>query len=198
MPPQSDRLFMNYFLRKNKVDFRRWYERIVPFSMSELKRFDHGRSIFVFREDYENALRVKQQLYAIRASMDDKHTDYLDNTLIKRNPSNEQYLVERELYNDIYAVWKAVCFPKDRPQLKTIDPVLLGGLLRTERMQKNIPAKHVAELVGISEKTLYSYEDGIRMVRVDVFYKMCQIYKIDLDITLSKAIPKWFGYHLGF
>lgn len=178
---------MNYFVRNSLDDFNRWFKRIVPFAMSELKQYGHGTSFMTFRNEYEDALRVKHQLYSIEILLDDRHLEYLEETIISNRPSAEPRPIERELRMDIFEVWRAVCFPKDKPQIKTVKPVMLGGLLRAERLKRNIPARHAAGLVGIAEKTLYHYEDGTRMLRVDVFYKLCQIYKADPNELLKEA-----------
>ena len=91
------------------------------------------------------------------------------------------------MYHEIFHVWQTICFPKGKSQLKTINPVLLGGELRRMRIEQGIPAKHVAGLIGIAEKTLYSYEEGTRMMRVDTFYKICQIYKADSKGIFEKV-----------
>lgn len=184
---QSDEWLMNYFIRNNINDFGRWYEHIVPFAMSELKQFECGRSTVIFREEYEDALRVKQQLYAIKELLDNEHICYLEEVLIQRRRDKDQGIYRPKLFDEIFEIWRTVCFPNGKSQLKIVDPVLLGGELKAMRMERHIPAKHVAGLVGIAEQTLYCYEEGSRTIRVDTFYQFCQIYKSDPGEILQKT-----------
>ncbi len=167
---------MNYYLRNNYDDFLRWCKEIVPYALFDLYQFQHGKSIVLFRRDYDDALQIKSQLYAIRILLNEEQKFYFEESLLNNKPIHRT--VKKEYENIIFSTWKKVCFRKDKPQIRTIDPVLLGGKLRALRKNMGIPAKHVAELVNISENTLYSYEEGIRMMRLDTFYKLCQIYNI--------------------
>ena len=36
-----------------------------------------------------------------------------------------------------------------------------------------------ARYLEISENTLRSYEDGTRIIRIDIFYKLMQLYEVD-------------------
>ncbi|MBR3319877.1 helix-turn-helix transcriptional regulator [Candidatus Saccharibacteria bacterium] len=183
---------MNHFLRENKDDFMRWCKHIVPYALTDLRNFDYGMRILLHHDDYEYDLKVKRQLYVLSALLDENHRDYLYDTLLDSNDYHGLSLVERELYNDIYEVWRAVCFPNGRSSIETISPVLLGGELKAERMIKGIPAKHAAELVGIAEKTLYCYEEGTRIMRIDTFYKLCQIYKARPEDIIERSTEHYY------
>ena len=178
---------MNYFLRNNKDDFYRWYRHIVPYARAELLSFKAGKSVAIFRDDYQEALRVKRQECAIKRMLNDEQAHYLEEVLIKRKPYEDNSIYKPKTYEEIFQVWRTVCFPNGKPRIKTVDPVLLGGEMMALRTRRCIPAKHVAELVGIAEKTLYCYEEGIRMMRVDTFYKLCQIYKTGSNDIFDKA-----------
>ena len=178
---------MNYYMRNNHDDFQRWFRHIVPFAMFELEQFKHGKSLLIYRNDYDDAIKVKQQVNAIIASLDEKHIDYLVNVLISHVTAVVSNAAEIKLYEKVFKTWSKVCFPSGKSQLKTIDPTLLGGELRAMRLEQSIPAKHIAGLIGVAEKTLYSYEEGIRMMRIDTFYKLCQIYKVQYDKLFEKS-----------
>ncbi len=177
---------VNYYIRNNEIDFQRWYLHIVPYALADLKMFKLGKSTYIFHEDYDDAINVKRQMRGIEALLTERHTWFLEEVLVRHKPI---YICKDgyKLYKELYEAWRTVCFPKGKSQLKSIDPVLLGGELRRKRMEKCIPAKHVAGLVGISEKTLYCYEEGTREIRVDTFYKMCQVYKADLKEIIDKT-----------
>ncbi|HHT95750.1 MAG TPA: helix-turn-helix transcriptional regulator [Clostridia bacterium] len=48
-------------------------------------------------------------------------------------------------------------------------------------------AKQAAELAGINAKTLYAYEEGTRMIKLDTLYKLSQIYDISIDALMDQA-----------
>lgn len=177
---------MNYFLRNNLDDFNRWVKHIAPYARADLIQFKSGKSTIIYSQDYEDALNVKRQIHDIEALLDEDHAWYLEQILECHEP-NLPDAESRRMYHEIFHVWQTICFPKGKSQLKTINPVLLGGELRRMRIEQGIPAKHVAGLIGIAEKTLYSYEEGTRMMRVDTFYKICQIYKADSKGIFEKV-----------
>lgn len=54
-------------------------------------------------------------------------------------------------------------------------------------MKNGISAKQAAELVGISTKTLYAYEEDMRIIKVDTLNKLSQIYDISIDTLMKKS-----------
>ncbi len=154
----------------------RWYRHIVHYALFDIEQFKQGKSCIIFRDEYFDAVNVKRQLQSIKNQLDKEHNQYLDEILLKGK--REEGIMVSQLYKDIYHVWQSVCFPGGQSQIKTIDPVLLGGELRFRRLARAIPARHAAGLVGIAEHTLYCYEEGARMMRVDTFYRLCRIYKV--------------------
>jgi DNA-binding XRE family transcriptional regulator len=76
-------------------------------------------------------------------------------------------------------------FPNGKSRIKDINPVLLGGELRRQRVIRGMSIKQVAEIIGISRKALYVYEEGTREMKVSTLYKLCQVYKTDINEVLS-------------
>lgn len=167
----------------------------MPYALADLKQFKAGKSSLVFHDDYDNALIVKNELSELRNQLSGRQLELFDKLVAQK--SVFEYDDFMRLYNDIYTVWEKVCFPDDRCQLKTVSPVMLGGELRRRRMEKNIPTKHAAEIVGIDEFTLYDYEEGRHYMRVDVFFRLCQVYKADPTEVLNKIAHGFRGntYH---
>ena len=50
--------------------------------------------------------------------------------------------------------------------------------------------KFVAELLEVSETTLKSYEEGTRLVRLDVIHGLAQIYDIGVDEIIDNSLSK--------
>ena len=48
--------------------------------------------------------------------------------------------------------------------------------------------KQVSDLVNISPKTLYSYEEGSRLIKLDILYKLSQIFDFNIDILLKGVV----------
>ena len=69
--------------------------------------------------------------------------------------------------------------------VKELDPVILGGVLKRLRIIRGINVKQAAEIIGISPKALYAYEEGTREMKASVLYKLCQVYKTDLDCVIE-------------
>ena len=76
-------------------------------------------------------------------------------------------------------------FSPEQVHYKSVDAFLLGHLLRAERLKLCMSVKQVSELVLISPKTLYSYEEGTRMIKLDILYKLSQIYDFNIDELLK-------------
>lgn len=70
-------------------------------------------------------------------------------------------------------------------KIKSLDKVQIGKAIKEERLFKGMSLKFVAELINISEATLKSYEEGRRLVRLDVVYQLSQIYDINIDELIN-------------
>lgn len=53
--------------------------------------------------------------------------------------------------------------------------------LRAARVNKNLTQKEAAELLGISEKTLWNYEKGTSFPDIPVIKKMEELYGLSYD-----------------
>ena len=61
----------------------------------------------------------------------------------------------------------------------------VGFKLKRLREEKKYSAKYVVDLLKkngfeISDKTLYGYENGIRMPNADIFIELCKVYGLSL------------------
>lgn len=180
---------MNYFLRNNETDFTRWHRHIVPYALALLRTYEKDTIKLIFNNDeYQDLLLVKKQLKDIRALLDEEHLAFLDNNILKKKLPAWGDKKGWSLYWDVYYSWQKVCFPKGRRMVNELDAVMLGGELKRLRILKGINVKQAAEIIGISPKALYAYEEGTREMRASVLYKLCQIYKTDLNSVVMAII----------
>ena len=173
---------MNFYFRNNETDFTKWYRHIVPYVLAKLKVYENDSIKLVLHDnEYHDMLMIKRQLLSIKASLDEKHLDFFENSILKKKLPDWGDKEGWTLYRDIYLCWQKVCFPNGKSRIKELDPVLLGGELKRLRIMRCIRIKQAAEIIGISTKALYAYEEGTREMKASTFYKLCQIYKRDMD-----------------
>ncbi|MBR3320165.1 helix-turn-helix transcriptional regulator [Candidatus Saccharibacteria bacterium] len=175
------------YLLNNYADFSNWCRELVPRAKADLTAFYAKElDIHEHRERYDDALRIKHQLYAIKAQLDEQHKAFLEDILLAgKTPGNTP--VETELYREIYFTWSAVCFPGGKSMVRTLNPVVLGKELKHLRQEKELTADRVSSLAGIANKTLHAYEEGVALVKLDVLYKLSQIYNFTIEALISKA-----------
>ena len=81
--------------------------------------------------------------------------------------------------------WKEIVLDTNHFKLLEIDISKLGKDIKKSREDTGLYRDEAARLLGISPSTLRSYEDGKRIIRIDVIYKMVQLYGIDLEKLLK-------------
>lgn len=180
---------MNYLLRNNEADFNKWYRHIVPFVTAKLKAYENDSVKLIFHDDeYHELLIIKKQLNDMRASMDEAHLEFFEEYILNKKLPKYGDKEGRKMYGDIYSCWQKICFPKGKSKIKELDPVLLGGELKRIRIIRGIYVKQAAELIGVSPKALYAYEEGTREMRASTLYKLCQVYKTSVNDVLNTSV----------
>ncbi len=179
-----------HYLRNNETDFHKWCHSYVHKALYDVRRFENkngGLDLILFWDEYCKALEIVRQYLVIKAALPMDYQLFLDDYLIHRKAfayNKEIFIIIKEIYH----TWQEVCFPQKKPKIKTVDSFLVGHLLRAERIKNSISAKQAAELIGISAKTLYAYEEGTRMIKLDTLYKLSQIYDISIDALMNQAL----------
>ena len=172
------------FFRNNQTDFFIWCNRYVPDALrtvdSNEKGHDNYYGPYVTELEYYDALEIVHQYVVIQAAISLDALIMLEDYLIPGR-SYDYNNKNHALADEIYHTWQEVCFPKNRPKLKELDSFMIGHRLRIARKENNISAQKAADLVGINPKTLYAYEEGHRMVKLEVLYKLLQIYDITME-----------------
>lgn len=166
--------------RENDTDFRTWCSHYVRRAQSVIRTFEKDPEFYYrsdHRKEYENALKVQRQYVVLKASLSIELQYYLDNTLIEHSNSNWN----SAYHNEIYENWKRICFHKSHPSIKKLDSFMLGHRLREIRIHKGLTAAKVSGILGISQKTLYCYEEGKRKISADILYRLSQIYNMGIE-----------------
>ena len=178
---------MIYPFRNTEADFLRWCQRLLPQALSDLESFSKGQlDIHQYRELYDDAIRLKRQYVTIGLYLDPMHSEFFTKVLLAgKMPDCSP--IERELYREIFSIWQAVCFPQGKINIKALDSVLLGGELKRLRLEHNFSTNQVANLVSIAEKTLYGYEEGNSLPKLDIFYRLCSLYSVSASDILGVA-----------
>jgi plasmid maintenance system antidote protein VapI len=184
------------FFRNNETDFYKWCHSYVNKALYDVRRFeenDNGLDLILSWNEYLEALEIVRQYLVIKDALDIDHQLFLDDYLLNRKAfdhNKETFIFTKEIYH----TWQEVCFPNGKSKIKTVDPFLIGHILRAERIKSTINAKQAAELIGISVKTLYAYEEGLRMIKLDALYRLSQVYNISIDELMKSA---QIDYYIG-
>lgn len=55
--------------------------------------------------------------------------------------------------------------------------------LRASRVNANMTLQEASKAIGISEKTLRSWENGNTLIPAQMFNKLCEVYDIDKNLV---------------
>ncbi len=128
------------------------------------------------KNDYINAINVVDAFDVFHASLSVKNMIPVSLYVNYPKPSyvcdiiNNQEIIEN--FDEI--VLSKKCF-----RLKELDIKLFGQWLRDKRKMLGLPKIHVAGYLGISEASLRAYEEGRRIMRIDIFYKVLLLYEVE-------------------
>lgn len=64
----------------------------------------------------------------------------------------------------------------------------VGEKFREFREKNNLTQEQVGERLGITKKQVSNYESGRNSIRIETFYKLCNIYNIDSEQFVLEAI----------
>ena len=105
------------------------------------------------------------------------------------NDSDKEFLSESikhgffdcfELRNhlDILENWEKIVLDSHKHDLAEIDLKELGEKLKEIRIEKGLSRCEISRYLGIADRTLRSYEDGVREIGIKSLYKLIQLYGI--------------------
>lgn len=171
--------------RNNSTDFWNWCRHYVRRAKSIIKVHENINDVnyqIRNKKHYDEAKEIVNQYEVLKYSLNNEQNQLLEESLInnKVKPEYSDYNATNNL-KVVQSNWQKICFPKTKQKLKNIDKVKIGKALKQERLFQGWSIKFVAELLRISEATLKSYEEGKRLVRLDVVYQLSQIYDVSVD-----------------
>ena len=135
------------------------------------------------KENYLEAHNIIRQYEVIVAALPEEAVDYFERYLIGSN--YREWKRHDPWIKEIFSVWLEVCFPENRPQIQSLDPITFGKTLKQYRERNGYTVSKVAELLEISQTTLRAYESGKSFMKVNMLYKISQLYGVNLDEILT-------------
>ena len=169
--------------RPTTTDFRKWCKEYVGIAFDIVKTYEQN-PLIIDLEEYKIAQKICRQYKVLIASLDKKERTLFENRIMKNKAVRFSEKEERIAFSIIFENWKEICFPEKICQLKTITKEQVGEKIKALRIHNGYTRKQVADIVGINEATLKAYENGDRMLRLDVVYLLTQVYGITIDQLL--------------
>ena len=170
------------FIRKGEVlkwleAYRRSreYVRIYKYYLGEEQKL-------LQKEDFIEADRIVREYQILRCSLNDKDKELLERFLI-RGETDDAIKILRS--PDIVANWELIVLSSGKHSFEPFDPVAFGKKLKEFREHKGFYRAEAARYLEISENTLRSYEDGKRIIRVDIFFRILELYGVSIDCFID-------------
>lgn len=175
---------MKYFFRNSETDFFKWCTHYVKESLKIVEMYENPNLCYhyILSEKYHEALKIKRQYNVLCCAINDEQKQILEN-IINREP-NPYTIRAGSLQSDIFMKWQEICFPNN-DGIKQLDPYLLGRRLREIRISKGFTIAKVTGLLNISQKRLYDYETGTRLINLNILYGLMQVYQISFTEALQ-------------
>ena len=175
----------SWYLKKG--DIIKWLREYVS-SKYYIKTYKYlsNEQKLIQKEEFKKSNIIINEYKVLVCSLEEYEKSLLENYINKQCFENEKSII-----NNIKIVenWEKVVLDCNIHSLKEINIKSFGLFLKNARKKVRLYRNQAAELLGIDESTLRSYEDGKRIIRVDVIYKMIQLYKNDnIIIYLQKEL----------
>lgn len=61
----------------------------------------------------------------------------------------------------------------------------LGKRLKDIRIERKMTQQEVADRLGIARQNVSTYENGVKTLDIDTFYKICDIFNVDPNDVLK-------------
>lgn len=171
---------MSFVFRPTTTDFRKWCGKFVGQAFSLVRSYEQWPELFE-KEDYNKAKKICHQYKVLMASLTKEERAIIERSLMNRKAIHYSVEEERMAFYNAFNNWKDICFPERRFQISTVTKEQVGERIKRLRIQQGYTRQLIADVLGISEATLKAYENGDRMLRLDVAYQLTQIYACALD-----------------
>ncbi len=138
------------------------------------------------KKDYIYACSVVDAFKVVHASLSGKNMIHVS-LYVDRSIPKYSYKIIKE--KEIIENFNEIVLSRNCFKLKELDVKLFGQWIRERRKMLGIPKIHVAGYLGISEASLRAYEEGRRIMRIDIFYKILLLYDIE-NLNLDEMTIK--------
>ena len=169
-----------FIFRPTTADFRKWCKEYVGLAISIVRAYERWPELSK-KEDYEEAKKICRQYKVLLASLEKQDRAIFERMLMSNKAIHFSKKEERVAFNNAFRNWQEICFPGQRSPISTITKEQIGTRIKAFRVQYGYTRKFVADLIGISDATLKAYENGDRLLRLDVAYQLAQIYGLTVD-----------------
>lgn len=127
------------------------------------------------KEEFKEANRIVNQYQVLKVSLFINYQKEMIDRFIKENKVK---LKDNEslIYRMTIDTWIDVVINAPSNKLPELDIKEFGRKLKEARLREGYSRKRVAKILGTSEKSLQSYEEGNRTMNVAVFYKVKELF----------------------
>lgn len=176
-----------FIFRKSFDGFNDWCKQITRcihylYSYSDASETYRNNHKFEFKEN-----RLLHDRYTeLKKALSSKQIEYLDKYLIKNKICEYDYISLDES-KELYSKWELVVFPNGKTRINKVTNEEIGKQISMARLVDGRSRKEVAQILGIGEMTLRSYERGDRTLPSDILLMLSQIY--GCEITIKEIFP---------
>ena len=176
--------------RNNSNDFWNWCRHYIRRAKEIIKVHENINDVnYQVRNKkyYDEAREILRQYETLKYSLNNDQNKILEEWLIKGliKPGYNDFNANNN-FMIIKSNWQRICFLKTKQVFKEIDRVKIGKALKKERLFQGMSLKLVSELINISEVTLKSYEEGKRLVSLDVVYQLSKLYNVNIEDLIER------------
>lgn len=136
------------------------------------------------KERYTEAIEQRKYYEEFLGTLNKSERYYVDCFISHHYPDNEFYCHNHVNLRRMYLNWQHIIFVKGNGKLIEITNKEVGKVIKEARKFAHKSRKEVADIIGINQNTLKAYENGIRTLPFDVFYKLNQF--LDLCVIYNK------------
>ena len=136
------------------------------------------------RDAFKDADRIVREYWILRCSVDETERDLLER-FVKNGLVNDQIAIIGN--KNIVENWELIVLSSGDHAFAVFDPVAFGNRLKEVRERRCMYRAEAARYLEMSESTLRSYEDGKRVMRIDTFLKILDLY----DVTFAEFFDNY-------
>lgn len=173
-----------FLFRPTTADFRKWCHEYVGLAFSIVRTYERWPELSR-KEEYEDAKKVCRQYRVLLASLGKEDRAIFERTLMSNKAVRFSVKEERMAFHNAFHNWQEICFPRRQHPVSTITKEQIGTRIKAIRVQRGYTRRFIADVIGISEATLKAYENGDRLLRLDVAYQLAQVYRMTVDQLIT-------------